>query len=141
QDATHANVLVEAFFRPTYAAADLITSFNYTIPLGPSGILVDAGAGDDRIVVDATLGVHVQIDGQAGNDQLVVLGNGVTDAVYSPGDQAPLRLDGTLSFKGNVTAGLTSIDFEGFEPAGSVTIQDVPNVRFATAGPNGSGRP
>jgi hypothetical protein len=126
QDATHATVTVQAFRLATYLAADQIgNTFTYTIDTS-HGVLVEAGFGDDRIEVDARLATNVRVRGMAGNDQLVVLGNGVASGTYRPGATAPFGLDGNASDQGTVTAGGTTIAFEEFEPAGSVQVQDIP---------------
>ena len=68
-DATHVRVTVQAFRQPTYAAVDQIgATFTYTV-FASGVITVEAGAGDDRIVIDATLGQEVDLYGMAGNDQ------------------------------------------------------------------------
>src|SRR5262249_8904592 len=142
--ATQATVTVQAFLNSDFTSPipvpgpdPTLTTDTYTIDLTKQ-ILVEAGAGSDRIVLDATLGSNIAGRGMAGDDQLVVLGNSVSSATYRPGDSAPTGLDGAASFQGSITAGATSISFSEFEPTGSVTIQNVPNVTFATEGLNGT---
>jgi Metallo-peptidase family M12/RTX calcium-binding nonapeptide repeat (4 copies) len=136
--ATQATVTVQAFDNSDFTDPITVpgpgpatTTYSYTIdPTRP--ILVEAGAGNDRIVLDATLGSSITVHGMSGDDQLVVLGNGVGSATYCPGGSAPVGLDGAASFGGSITAGSTSITFSEFETTGSVTIQDVTGVTVVT---------
>jgi hypothetical protein len=131
-DATHATVTVQPFRRSTYAPADQIgAAFSYTVPTG-NGIRVEGGFGDDRVVVDGTLACYVDVAGMAGNDQLVVQGNGVASGYYFPGGSTARGLDGAEAFHGTVTAGTTTIHFDEFETAGSVTVQNIPNFTLST---------
>lgn len=108
--------------------------------------LTPPGARDDRIIIDGRLGVSVVARGMSGDDELVVLGktafpgNDVTSASYLPSMPATASLDGRDSFSGVIQADNTHISFAEFEPAGSITIEDVPTVTVSTSygGPTNS---
>ena len=48
-----------------------------------------------------------------GDDQLIVLGNGVADGIYTPESSA----SGNNDFQGTVTAGGTTISFSDISPS------------------------
>lgn len=130
-NATQATVTVEAFRTAAMAPNDLIDSFSDTIDTG-NGIDVDAGAGDDHVVIDATLGAVVEVRGMAGTDRLTLLGNGVADGSYTPSGFAPTGRDEAVSFGGSLRGGTTNVFFSEFEPDSSVMVQDVAAFTFNT---------
>jgi hypothetical protein len=135
-DATHATVTVEAFRDATFGDIQQIGA-DYTYDIDTTnGILVEGGYSDDRIVVDALLAAMVTVRGMAGNDQLVVLGNGATIGSYLPNGGSEAGLDGRTSFGGYITAGSTRIFVEEFELAGSVTAQNFAAFTFITPNSN-----
>jgi hypothetical protein len=103
-----------------------------------NGILIDAGANFDTIILDANLNTAIQVRGMSGTDQLVINNNGAAAAAtYTPDLVAPVGLDAQLSFGGLVTIGATIVRFDEFEPTGSVLVQGVPNFTF-TGSPAGN---
>ncbi len=139
RSATEVDVTVEAFRDPAFttpiqvpsSAWPKVTSYTYT--LGPAdgldnSILVEAGTGYDRIVVDANIGRQITVRGMGGNDELFVIGNGVAEARYLPDAGGDTRLDGSPSYQGTIVAGQTTVHYEEFEPQGAVAIKDIPQV-------------
>lgn len=135
-DATSAQVTVEAFRDADLT--DLIgAAFTYIVDY-TDGLLIDAGFSSDQIIVDARLGVDVLVRGMAGSDTLIVDGNGVATATYTPGGAELPGLDGIDSYVGLITAGATTINFEEFEPLGQVVFQDITTLTVTT--PNAEDR-
>lgn len=128
-------VAVQAFTSPAYTPGSAIpvpggggtTTYTYTIDLSKP-LTIDAGAGDDRIVLAADLGTAITVRGMQGTDSLVVVGDGTGSATYTPGTNTASGLDGNPDFRGTVTAGATTINFQEFDPASRVTINAVPTV-------------
>lgn len=139
--ATNVTITVDAFRAPTYAAADQIDSFTYTIPIPATGFIIEGGFGDDRFVIDGDLSALVY--GMAGTDHLVVRANGVASAEYHAGIPTGVGLDGNDSYHGAVIVGAANnINFYEFEAAGSVTLQDFQRVTVegaTTSGPTNPG--
>jgi hypothetical protein len=128
-----AAVLVEPF----QSASFLIQAgepFIYAIST-TNGILIEAGSSDDRIIIDGSLGVNVTVRGMAGNDTLVVQGNGAANGSYLPASAVEAGhpfgngLDELDSLAGTVTVGATTIDFAEFEP---LVISGVGSFTFIT---------
>jgi hypothetical protein len=109
----------------------LITTQSYVISTA-NGILVETGAGTNRIELNANLGVSVTIDGISGNDQLQIDGaNGMT-ATYTPGTFSSTSLDGRANYTGSITAGNTTVNFDEFNPTNSsVVLQNINTVSVA----------
>lgn len=144
-----ATVTVQAFSTANYTtgitvpgSAPASTTFQYTIPL-TQPILVYGGDGADRFVIDADLGVQVEVDGMLGTDALVLNGKNAATATYTPAATSPLGVDvvpsaisgmiNVVSFEGTLTtSGGTTIVFRDFETAGSVTVQNVTSVTLTT---------
>lgn len=133
QDSTHATVLVQAYRDARFTK--LIASRTYSIA-STNGILVDTGAGDDQVVIDATLGVTVTVRGMSGNDQVVVQGNGVASGSYLPRGTIRTGLDGKLDYGGTLVAGKTTIVFSEFLAGGSVVVNNISQFTMTT--PNSS---
>jgi hypothetical protein len=100
-----ANVSVEAFTNDSYNAFILVpgtnlSTYTYTVNLDRP-LLIQAGLGDDRIIIDGALSAQVSVDGMGGNDELII------------NDQATFA---TFAMDYNVTAGQVTrerIDFIG----------------------------
>ena len=89
KNGANADVTVQAFTDAAYTTAITVpgeadTTYSYSIPLTLT-ILVYGGDSNDRFVIDADLGVNVQIDGMLGTDQLIVKGKSAASATYAPG--------------------------------------------------------
>lgn len=132
---TSAQVTVDAFRRDGFGAADLISTYSYRIDTS-NGILVEAGAGNDRIAIDAALGVQVMVHGMAGTDELFIMGGGLDFGSYTPESSSRTGLDGRTSLGGRITAGRTTIIFDEFETTGSVTVSGLSQFNLIT--PNGA---
>src|SRR5262249_2452253 len=78
------------------------TVFSYTIDT-TNGVLIEAGDGDDQIVIDGNLAAGITVHGMAGTDTLVVDGAG-GDLAYLPSPASTTGLDGNESFGGVVTS-------------------------------------
>ncbi|MEQ1859298.1 MAG: FG-GAP-like repeat-containing protein [Chthoniobacteraceae bacterium] len=138
---TFANVSVQAFGDAAYSQPITVpgvggTTYSYSFPLTNS-ILIYAGGSNDRIVLDGDLGVNIQIDGMLGNDSIFLNGNGAANALYTPGSNSPDGVDrvtGNLvdTFGGTLSLGGTTISFENFETAGSITLQTIDTVSYVT---------
>lgn len=165
RDGLFATVTVQAFSTPTYVPGTAIfvpgttsitigpitiplpgsTVLEYSIPLDKP-ILIYGGDGDDRFVIDADLGVPIEIDGMLGLDTLVVNGKNVPSLIYSPGatvpgtdviprtaeDPAVPAMKNVDSYEGILTAGSTSILFRDFDPSSIVTVQNAGAVTMVT---------
>ena len=136
-----ATVSVQAFDNADFTGAvtvpgSLATTFSYTIPLG-NRILVEGGGRNDRVIVDANLGVTVTLRGMGGTDgngddtdELVVLGDGAATGSYTPGTNTAAGADGHSDRRGTVVAGATTIDYQEFDPNSTVNVQDVVNFTY-----------
>jgi hypothetical protein len=103
--------------------------FAYTIDL-TRPLIIDAGLGDDLVVLDGDLGTQVTVRGMGGNDTLEIKGKHTASATYAPGAEY-VGLDGTTSRRGTVTVGATAIRFDEFEYQ-PVYVDDVNKVTFVT---------
>ena len=137
---TQATVTVEPFSDTTYTAgipipgtAGKSTKYTYTIGL-TKPILIDGGLGDDRITIDANLGVGVTVRGQGGDDSLVVAGSAGQTAVYVPGTNATTYFDTTSDIRGTLTVGTTAVSFSEFDMASNVDVTGVSDVTIRTPG-------
>src|SRR5262249_30794972 len=101
------SVSVQAFSDPNYNTAIPVpgsfgasTTYSYGINLGAMGVIyVDAGAGNDRIVVSADLGpVEIRVRGMAGTDQLIINGGAGVDDIVVNGDVVDARLGAGRGF-------------------------------------------
>jgi hypothetical protein len=137
-------VQVEAFRTPLRLPGDAIfvpggggaLVFPYLINTA-NGILIDAGAGADQVVIDANLNTFVEVRGMEGADQLVVNNNGAAAAAtYTPDPFTVLGQDEFISFSGTVVIGGTVVQFEEYEPTGAVFIQGVPAVTLTASAGN-----
>jgi Ca2+-binding RTX toxin-like protein len=132
-NATQATVTVAPFRTADQIAGDLLAqSFSYTIDLG-NGVRIEAGAGSDRVVIDGSLSATtVTVRGMAGDDHLVLQGNGAADGSYTPSVFMPTGLDGLPSHGGAARIGGVQVFFEEFEPASTVTADGIPTFTFNT---------
>lgn len=134
--ATSASVQVSAYRDAAYAI--LMQTITYTID-DTNGILIEGGFGADQILVDARLGVRVAARGQGGaNDQLILVGNNVATATYTPASRTNRALDNNTYYSGVLTAGTTTIDISEFGNVtgalGSVLVQNIGAVTFQSPG-------
>ncbi len=139
--ATTGTVTIQAFTDAAYTSAIEVPGsavsgsvFSYTIDL-TRPLLIDAGARDDRIVLDADLGTTITLRGMHGSDDVVIMGKGASSGSYVPGTNTANGLDGQPDFRGSLVIGATTINFQEFETGASgstVTIQDVGTFTFRT---------
>jgi subtilisin-like proprotein convertase family protein len=106
------------------------TTYSYSINTA-NGVIIDAGYGNDRIIVSASLASDVALRGMAGIDEVVV--DGGTTALYSPSTKTTVGLDGAQSWSGTVAASslIRFSEFEststiGFTNLGALTVR-MPN--------------
>ncbi len=132
-----AAVTVEPFSDPGFAtpAADPYNIADLDIT---NGILLDAGWGDDLVIVDGRLGKHLDIRGMGGEDRIEVQGFGkAAVATYNPDGATVRGLDGIESFRGDVSISSegpapTTIRFTELEPSRFVWIRDVHLLTLTT---------
>jgi len=139
-NAAQATVTVQAFRDAAYASAitvpgTAVTTFSYTVSKA-NGLLVEAGFGNDRIILDANLGVNVSVFGMGGVDEMIVMGGGAASGSYTPGNAVAVKLDDNQAFSGTIVAGSTTIAFDEFDTAGSITVRDIANFTFRTPNSN-----
>lgn len=137
QSATTATVAVQAFTNATYTTPITVpgtatTTYSYTVPLGAAGLFVDGGFNNDRIIIDATIAVPVTIRGMGSTDQLIVRGNGAPTGTYTPNASAPVGIDGSASYGGQLVIGSTTIIFSEFETASTVEVDGVGSFTVVT---------
>ena len=72
------------------SGGNLLVSFggqSQTIAYSPGDtVLIEAGNGDDNVVIGAGLNINVVFDGGSGNDRIEMLGNGILQASGGPGN-------------------------------------------------------
>lgn len=140
QSDTVAMVAVQAFSNSTYTTPIAVpgsgggTTYSYTVPLGAAGLLVDGGFNNDRIIIDATIGVPVTVRGMGSVDQLWVNGGGAASGSYIQNASPSIGLDGVVSFGGVLTVGATTISFSEFETTSTVEVNGI--VNFTVTTPN-----
>jgi hypothetical protein len=140
QTATTASVSVQAFSNTTYTTPVTVPGsspptsiYSYTVALDPSlGLFIDSGFDNDRIIIDATIGVPVTVRGMASTDQLIVHGNGLDSGTYTPNSTAPIELDGNASYGGQVIVGDTTISLSEFETASTIEVDGVTSFSIVT---------
>jgi hypothetical protein len=115
------------------------TTYSYTIPRGTQPIRIDAGAGNDRIIINANVSSTVTVYGMAGTDELIVQGNNAASGSYSPRPSPIPSLDGNQDQQGTISIGNTTVTFldfasNGADTASKVTVQNVQNFTFTAAG-------
>lgn len=136
--ATEGTVSIQAFSDSAYTNAIEVPGtavsgsvFTYTIDL-TKPLLVDAGARDDRIVLDADLGTNITLRGMHGNDEVVIMGKSALTGTYVPGTNTANGLDGNSDLRGSIIIGSTTINFQEFETTSRVTVQDIGAFTFRT---------
>jgi hypothetical protein len=135
-DDTTAFVSVTPHRGPTFTPASMITfaPFTYAIDY-TNGILIDGGVNDDRITIDATLGVEVRVRGGQGRNELRVLSNGVSDAAFTPSSDPvyvgglPTSLDATVVLSG-LGFSDTTIDISEFGTDSTVVFDGFINLTY-----------
>lgn len=137
-----ANVSVQAFADAGYtttidAPGATGNTYSYTISLDRP-LTIDAGGRNDRIILDGDLGVTINLRGMHGTDELIVMGKNAASATYTTGTNNTNGLDNQSDLRGSVSIGSTVINFQEFEDAGKVTIQDVSALTYRTGGSNDS---
>jgi hypothetical protein len=141
---TTANVTVQAFSNATYTTPITVpgsspstTTYAYTLTFNATdGILVEGGFDNDRIIIDATLGVPITVRGLAGTDQLIVHGNGAAAGTYTPNGAVSVGVDGVTSYGGQIAIGATTISFSELETASTIEVDGV--TTFTVVTPNSS---
>jgi len=138
--ATTANVSLQAFTDAAHTSSidfpgPTGTTYSYSINTDRP-LTIDAGGSNDRIVIDGDLGNTITLRGMHGTDELVVMGKNAANATYTTGTNSVNGLDGNADLRGSVQIGSTTINFQEFESASKVTIQDVTNLTFRTGGSN-----
>lgn len=133
-----ATVSVQAFSDANYTTAVSVpgtgggsTDFSYSIDL-TKPLVVDAGARNDRIILDADLGIGITLRGMHGTDEVVVMGKNGASGSYVPGTNSSNGLDDNPDLRGSLVFGGTTIGFREFESASSVTVQDIASFTFQT---------
>lgn len=133
-----ATVTVEAFTNANFTGAIRVpkiggTKYTYTIALDKP-IRIDAGARNDRIVLDGDLGATVTIYGMQGTDSVIIDGKGADSATYVPSTNTALGLDGQSDLRGSLVLSGTTFNFQEFEAASSLQLTNVKNVLLQTPG-------
>ena len=105
----------------------------YTVPAN-APILIEAGVGNDRVVINGDLGVAVTVRGMDGVDSVVMNGKGATSGSFVPGTYTPSGLDLAPDFRGKLTVGSTVVSFQEFEDSSFVTVQNVGNFTVGQGG-------
>lgn len=142
-EADEVDVTVEAFRNanltgPITVPGTAVTRHVYAIADARGGILVDAGDGNDEVVIESRIGARVTVRGMEGTDSLVVVGQGSDSGSYRPaGATAPI-IGGGTALRGEVTAGKTTIAFDEFEPGSTLTVRNFTSFSLAT--PAGAAR-
>ncbi|WP_197491123.1 hypothetical protein [Planctomyces sp. SH-PL62] len=118
-------VVVQPFFNDDYTTPITIpgttgTSYSYLIDL-TKPLVIDAAAGDDRLVLDGDLNTVVTVRGGSGTDSLVVDGKGAASATYTPSNNV-------------IIVGATTFNLEGFESDGGVRLTDLVDVSVVGSG-------
>ena len=96
-----------------------------------NGILVDAGKGNDEVIVDARIASTLTVIGGEGTDQFFLRSNGVQNAVYRPGFGL-VASGGKVSYSASVATGKAIVMLHGFELAKPVLLDGFRNVTFVT---------
>jgi hypothetical protein len=142
--ATTGSVSVQAFTGADYTGpievpgtATSGSVYTYTIDL-TKPLLIDAGARDDRIVLDGDLGNTITVRGMAGNDEVVVMGKNAATGRYVPGTNTANGLDGNSDLRGSIVIGATTINFQEFDTTSKVTVRDIGSFTFRTPLPTDS---
>ncbi len=132
-DATHAQVTVKSFTDDSHTTLisdvdpNVISTYSYVINLSkivtpgrlndnlPFKIIVDGTSSNDQVFLDPTLGVEVQVHGDASVKTLNIVGNGVYNVQYTP--LAPQA----NNFQGQIAA-IAGLIPEGLLPGGAGTL-------------------
>ncbi|HSB86970.1 MAG TPA: LEPR-XLL domain-containing protein, partial [Ilumatobacteraceae bacterium] len=136
--ATTANVSVQACTNADFTGAIEVpgtavagTTYSYSIDL-TRPLLIEGGARADRVVLDGDLGTTITLRGMHGTDEVVVMGKNAPSGSYVPGTNTANGLDGNADLRGSIVVGGTTINFQEFESAGSVTVRDLASFTFQT---------
>ena len=138
--ATTAHVQIQAFSDAARTNAidfpgSTGTTYEYDINTDRP-LTIDAGGSNDRIVIDGDLGNTITLRGMHGTDELVVNAKNAASATYTTGTNNTNGLDGNSDLRGSVQIGSTVINFQEFETASRVTVQDVGTLTVRTGGSN-----
>lgn len=138
-DTSTAQVLVEAHRNATFTS--LIYSNSYIIDT-TRGILLEGGMGVDRFVIDPLLATNITIRGGQGMDEILLDGAGVLHGTFLPG-QTFRRIPGLedynndgfiadrfFAYSGTIVAGNTTINFDEFDDAGKLIVEDFASFSF-----------
>lgn len=120
-----------AFTIPVDAPGATGNSYTYTISLDKP-LLVEAGGRDDRVTLDADLGVTVTVRGMHGTDALYINGKNVPSATYTQSTSTANGIDGLPNRKGTITSGSTVVNFEEFETGSLVRVINVGALTMTT---------
>jgi hypothetical protein len=134
--ANSANVSVQAFFDGSYSTAidapgATGNTYSHSIALDRP-LTIDAGGNNDRVILDGDLGVTITLRGMHGTDELIVMGKNAASGTYIPGTNVTNGLDGNSDRRGSVVIGTTTINFQEFETASRVVVQDVASLTLRT---------
>ncbi len=135
-----ATVTVQAFSntgRTTSIPVPVIggAAYFYTVNK-TNGIFIDAGNGDDQIVLDANLNVPVTIRGMLGTDELVI--NNATGAgTFTPNVSTTVGLDGITSYGATAVfnGGTFTVTLSEFETTSLVTVTSGTSLTYRTPNP------
>lgn len=125
-----ANVTVQAYRDAAFTTLlDTYTQNGINIS---NGILIDCGLNNDLVVLDGDLGATVTVRGMGGTDRLQIMGKSAASGTYTPGTNNVNGLDDNPDLRGTITIGSTTVQFQEFETAGGVTVQDVSSLTLRT---------
>ena len=98
-------------------------------------LFIDSGFDNDRIIIDASIGVPVTVRGMASTDQLIVHGNGLDSGTYTQNGTAPVELDGNASYGGRSLSENHDIALR-IQDSGTVEVDGL--MPFSVVTPNGA---
>ena len=108
--------------------------FTYSINTA-NGILIETGAGNDRMVIDGSLNTTVTARGEGGTDSLVVQGNNAATGSYTPGASSVARSTTRRTSAGRSSSAAPRSTCRKSPPAGTVTVTDVGIFTYVTPNP------
>jgi hypothetical protein len=125
----------DGFAVPITVPGTTVNSYTYTFANDKPTIRIDGGARNDRFVIDASLGVNIDIFGMHGNDELVIDGKNAVNATYTPDTNTAPGLDGNPDRRGTIVLDSMAISFLEFEQgASTISLKDVGTFTFQSPG-------
>jgi hypothetical protein len=108
-------------------------TFTYTINT-TGGIIINAGLGDDNIILSGDLGVEVSVRGMGGIDRLTIDGKNTGSVIYTPDGTKLTGFDNQPDRRGQIQVGTTTINFREFELGGRISIENAQTFTFRSPG-------